>query len=49
MWLYSCLRNRYELSPRLSSFVTGLWFGVLLYLIFIGLSQEAVDMRYANI
>lgn len=47
MKLYSLLRRK--LSPRAAAFVTGAWYAVLLFLIFIGLSQQGIDLRYANL
>ena len=47
MKLYSFLRQYF--SPSDSAILVGLWYAVLLFLIFIGTSQIGTDLRYANL
>lgn len=47
MKLYSFLRQ--YIKPSDAAMVVGMWYAILLFLIFIGLSQIGADLRYANI
>lgn len=47
MKLYNFLR-RY-MGPSDSAMLVGVWYAVLLFLIFLGLSQIGSDFRYANL
>ncbi len=47
MKLYSFLRQ--WLKPGDAAIVTGAWYAVLLFVIFLSLSQQGVDLRYANL
>lgn len=47
MKLYIWIRQ--FLPPRPASVVVGLWYGFLIYLIFLGLFVEGADLRYANL
>lgn len=46
MKLYSILRR--WLSRRDATILVSLWYAVLLYLVFVGMSQFGIDLRYAN-
>ncbi len=46
MKLYSFLRQRF--SPGDAAILTGAWYALLLFLVFLGLSQQGVDLRYAH-
>lgn len=46
MELYSFLRQ--WLRPGSATMVMALWYGVLITLVFLGLSQVGIDLRYAN-
>jgi hypothetical protein len=46
MKLYSILRQ--WLSPRDAAMTVALWYAALLFLVFLGMSQYGIDLRYAN-
>ena len=46
MKIYSFLRQ--YLSKSNAVMFMSLWYGIILTLIFIGLSQSGIDLRYAN-
>lgn len=46
MKLYTYLRKR--LSKADAVMITSLWYAVMITLVFIGLSQTGIDLRYAN-
>ncbi len=47
MRLYSFLRTWF--SPKDAAILTGMWYAILIFLVFLGLSQEGADLRYANL
>ena len=47
MKIYNFLR-RY-LNPTDAAVLVGVWYAILIFLIFIGLSQIGSDFRYANL
>jgi hypothetical protein len=47
MKFYSFLRQ--YLNPSDSAIIVGLWYALLIFLVFIGLSQIGTDLRYANL
>lgn len=46
MKLYSILRQ--FLSRRDATILMALWYAILLFLVFVGMSQFGIDLRYAN-